>query len=234
MHALASHEQDAVAAATGDMAEPRGEVGLADADRPEDEDVVMRFEEAQAGELGEKLTIEADLGGVVPGLELERRVQTSPLRAQARREQIATLALLGEDQLEEVLVRHRALPRQPQALGQRLRHRPELQPPQGRAQLQRDELTHGRLLEPAGTRSPGVGSAAAGGGPPAGPWRQRILLDRLLEHPRHPRHVDDVDLERTAARLLHGWRRVATHQAEQAIDVAHASPRLRTASRRSA
>ena len=46
----------------------------------EDQDVVMAVEEAQAGELGEKLTIEAHLGGVVPGLELKRRIQASSLR----------------------------------------------------------------------------------------------------------------------------------------------------------
>ena len=50
---VASDQQYAVAAPTSDVAEATREVGLADADRPEDEDVVVVIEEAQRGELGQ-------------------------------------------------------------------------------------------------------------------------------------------------------------------------------------
>lgn len=52
------------------------------------------------------------------------------------------------------------------------------------------------------------------------------MLDRLLDHACHSRHIDDIGLQRTGARLLDRWSRVAPYQAQEAVDVAHTRPGL--------
>jgi len=54
------------------VAEGVREKGLADADRPDDRDVVMGLEEAEGGELVEDGAVEGDLRRGIPVLELGR------------------------------------------------------------------------------------------------------------------------------------------------------------------
>jgi len=51
------------------VAERAGQKGLADADGPEDDDLPVRLDEAQAGQLGEDALVEVDLGALVPAFE---------------------------------------------------------------------------------------------------------------------------------------------------------------------
>ena len=67
MQLVGALEVHADAPAAGDVAEGGGDERLADADRPEDEDVAGLVDEAQRDELGPHGPVVGDLGGVVPG-----------------------------------------------------------------------------------------------------------------------------------------------------------------------
>lgn len=79
-HGFGADEEDRVPSTAAKVAESRGEVGLADAHRGQDQHVVMSLEKPQAGKLAEQLAIERDLGGVIPGVELQSWIKTGSLR----------------------------------------------------------------------------------------------------------------------------------------------------------
>lgn len=51
------------------MSQARRQMGLADPDRSEDQDIVVGLQESGAGELGQQLAIQRDLGSVVPAFQ---------------------------------------------------------------------------------------------------------------------------------------------------------------------
>jgi hypothetical protein len=96
---------------------------------------VCVFQEAQRGQLGPQLPIEGDVGGVVPGLQHHGGVETRRTGAHRGGAAVTACHLVGEDELEEVLVGHVVLPCEGEALGQGLQDRAELQPAQHLTQL---------------------------------------------------------------------------------------------------
>ena len=79
------------ARAAGDVPERVREKGLADADGPEDHDVAVRLDEAQARQLLQHTPIEADLGGLVPALEHHVGVEASIVGAARGRRAVPAL-----------------------------------------------------------------------------------------------------------------------------------------------
>ena len=84
-HLVGTGEADVVAVTAGEVSERAGEERLADADGAEDDDVTMRFEEAQAHELREHALVEGDLRGLVPELQTHRRIEPPRRRGCRRR-----------------------------------------------------------------------------------------------------------------------------------------------------
>ena len=156
-HRVRAEGEDGVAAAAGDVAQGVGEEALADADGPDEGDVVMRLQEAEGDELGEEGTIEGDMGRGVPVLELGAGVEAGPLRPQGGGQAVPTRHLVGEDEQEEVLGRQRLLAHEGEALGERVEHAGEPEATQHGLQVGRDRV-RGHAGSPSSRR------AAAGSG----------------------------------------------------------------------
>jgi hypothetical protein len=76
-HSVRAKSEHGVAAATGEVAESMSKEGFSDADVTDDGDMVMGFDEAKRGELGEQSLVEVNLGGGVPVLESGVGLETS-------------------------------------------------------------------------------------------------------------------------------------------------------------
>jgi hypothetical protein len=87
-HVVGAEREHRVPSPAGDVAEGVGEERLADADGPDDGDVVARLDEAQRDELVEHGLVEGDFARVVPRFELHRRVEVSALRTQRAGESV--------------------------------------------------------------------------------------------------------------------------------------------------
>jgi hypothetical protein len=141
-HAVGAKGEHGITAATGEMSECVSEEGFADTDVADDGDVVMRFDEAERGELGEQSLVEVNLGGRVPVFETGFGLEASFLGAKSRGESIATLSLVGEDKEKEVLVRGFVLSSENKPLGQRIEHARELESPEHGAKIGFDGFGH--------------------------------------------------------------------------------------------
>jgi hypothetical protein len=139
-HHVGAEGEHGVAAPACDVAEGVRQVGFPYADGPDDGDVVMRLDEAQRGELVEERTVELDLRGRVPALELAVGLGVGALRAERGGLAIAARGLIAERQEREVLVRHLPLARQRETLEHGVEHAGELQAAQHRLQLGRDDV----------------------------------------------------------------------------------------------
>ena len=124
-----------VTAATGDVAESVRQKGLAHADRSHDQHVPPCLQKAQGGEFVQHRSIERDLGGVIPLLELGALFEARTLRAQGSRLAVSTRYLIAQDQEQEVLVRHFLLAGQGEPLGQGVENARELEPAEYGAQV---------------------------------------------------------------------------------------------------
>ena len=80
-HLVGTQREHRGAAAAGDVTEGVGEEGLADPDRADDRDMGVGVEEAERDQLVPERLVVADLGGGIPGFELEGRVEPGALSA---------------------------------------------------------------------------------------------------------------------------------------------------------
>jgi hypothetical protein len=126
-HAVGPEGEHGVAAATSEVPEGMSEEGFANADVTDDGDMVMGFDEAEGGELGEEGLVEVNLRGGVPVLEARVGLEPSLLGAQGGGEAIATLTFVGEDEKEEVLVRGFLLAREEEPFGKGIQHAREFE-----------------------------------------------------------------------------------------------------------
>ena len=203
-HVLGAHEKDAVAAAASDMSQARSEVSLADADRTEDQDVVVVSRKRSVASSASSWRSKRDLGACRPRPRGGARIQARLLRPQARRRAGCAARIPRRGPAPGSpgtgMARSRASRKRSgrvSVIGESLSRR-------SAARSSRRELTHDRLPGPAGTRSasrrkrscPRSGLSRSAG-VPAG-----ALLDGLLQHPSHARDVDDIGLERSGAGLL--------------------------------
>src|SRR5262245_42388259 len=92
--------------------------GLADADRSEDDDVAVRFDEAKAGELREQSLVERDFSGLVEVLEPHLRIEPGDGSAALSCSCVASVDLVGEQEEEQLLERHALLVGEREALRQ--------------------------------------------------------------------------------------------------------------------
>jgi hypothetical protein len=139
-HLVGADSEHGRAAAAGDVAECVGEEGFADAHRADDGDVGMGIEKAERGELVEERPIEGDLRGRVPVLQAHRRVETRFLHAEGDGEALPPGDFVAEDLEKQILMRHLLLARQREALGQRVEHARQLEPPQDGLQIRVDHI----------------------------------------------------------------------------------------------
>ena len=127
-------------AADRDVSQRRGQVGLPDADRPQDQGAVACFGEPQGGQVGEQLTVVGQVVQLVPGVEPHAGVEPGRPGAQRRRAGLAAGDLVGQDQLQERGVGHLLLPGQDQPFGQGLGHLAELELLEGADQVRTDRV----------------------------------------------------------------------------------------------
>ena len=106
--------------AAGNVSERVREKGLSDADGTDDGHVAVRLDEAHRDELVEQLLVVLDLRRRIPSFEVHAGSELRALRACRRGGAIATLTLVGEQEEEEVLMRHLLLAREGDALGERV------------------------------------------------------------------------------------------------------------------
>ena len=110
------------------VTESLGDEGLAHTDGAEHRDVLVRFEEAQAHELGEHALVEGDLRRLVPKLQPHCRVESSLVGADVGRRVVAPRDLVGEHEQQEIIERHVLLVGKHEPIGQGLDDTAELQP----------------------------------------------------------------------------------------------------------
>jgi len=140
------------------VTERGGQMGLSDPDGSQDEDAVAGLGEPQAGQVAEQHSVIGEVVGFVPGVQSHGRVQAGDPRAEHRRAGLAAGDLIGQDQLEERGVAHRALPSQDEPFGQGVLEAAELQRAKGPHQVDTD-----RVERPAG-RSAGRSGGRSGHG----------------------------------------------------------------------
>jgi hypothetical protein len=141
-HAVGASSEYGVTPTTGEMPECVSQEGLADADVADDSDMVMRFDEAERGELGEQSLVEVNLGGSVPVFEAGVLFEPSFLGAKSGGEAIAALRLVGEHEEQEVLVRGFVLTRKKEPFGQGIEHARKLQSPEHSSKIGFDGFGH--------------------------------------------------------------------------------------------
>ena len=91
-----------------------------------------------------ELAVEVDRGGVVPELQAHGRVEMGGAGAQIATDAVATSDLVGEHELQEVLVGQLLLAGELEPLGQSLQDGRELETAEHLAELGRDDLSHCR------------------------------------------------------------------------------------------
>jgi hypothetical protein len=126
-HAVGAKGEHGVASAASEVPESVSEEGFSDADMAHDGDVVMGFDESKGGELTEQGLVEVNLSGRVPVFESRVGLEPSLLGAQSGGETLATLALVGEHEKEEVLVRGFLLSCEDEPFRQGIEHARELE-----------------------------------------------------------------------------------------------------------
>src|SRR5262249_31326358 len=109
-------------------------------DRTHDQDVVVRFEEAQRGELTQECTVEADLGRLVPVLELGLGIEVRFVGTKSDGHAVPTLYLVLEHEEEQILMGHLLLASQSEAFGKRVQHPRELQASQHGFEVRGDRV----------------------------------------------------------------------------------------------
>src|SRR5215467_1314737 len=125
-------------AAAGDVTEAAGEHGLANPDRPQDEDAERLLQKAQGAELVPELAVEVDRGGVVPELQAHGGVEMSGAGAQIAAGAVAAGGLVGEHELQKVLVGQLLLAGELEPFGKGLQDGRELETAEHLAELSRD------------------------------------------------------------------------------------------------
>src|SRR5688572_13170391 len=108
-HGVRPNEADVVAMTARDVTECGSGEGFADADRPKNHDVPMRFEKAQAGELGKHAAVVGDLGGLVEELEGHALVEAGFGSAIVCGGGVTSADLVSNDQEQQVIERHALL-----------------------------------------------------------------------------------------------------------------------------
>jgi hypothetical protein len=173
-HLVGANGEDGLAAAAGGVTDGVSEEGLADADGADDGDVVVGLEEAQGKELAEELSVEGDLGGLVPALDLLCGIELSFLRAERGGLAVAAGGLVLEDEQQEILVRRLLLSCEGESLGEDVEDARELEALKDGAEVGRDRLgghacvspfecvVKGRANCSAGRRKRGSGRARCG------------------------------------------------------------------------
>jgi hypothetical protein len=102
---VGAEEEHLVADAAGGVAEGGGEEGLADADGPHEERVLLALDEAEREEVADALAVEADGRIPVEGLEGLLGLEAGAREAQREVALIAARNLVVERELEEVELR---------------------------------------------------------------------------------------------------------------------------------
>ena len=223
--------EDGVAAATGDVAQGVGEKALADADGPDEGDVVMRLQEAERDELVEERAIEGDVGRGVPVLELGARVEAGPLRPQGGGQAVPARHLVGEDEQEELLVGQRLLAHEGEALGERVEDAREPEAPQHGLQIGRDghrgscgiSFVRPRAQRGAAGRSGwrAADTGRAAGRAPGAAARAAAARARS----RARRWTLSISAaSAVCTRGVDAGVAIAAHQAEQGVGLAHPGP----------
>ncbi len=118
-HLVGPQEEDAMAPSAGRVPETAGEQGLADPDGAEEEDVFGPFQETEAEELADSISIEGDRSVPVEVLEGTDLPEARPLQPGGETALLATIDLILEDQLQEVLGTEIRLLRIGHAIGER-------------------------------------------------------------------------------------------------------------------
>jgi len=125
-----------------DVAECVCEEGLANADGANDRDVPVRLDEPHRDELVEQLLVVLHFRRRVPALELHVGLEERALGAGRRCGAVAALALVGEQEEQEVLVRHLLLACKHEALGERVEELAEAQSAHGGLEVGADRIGH--------------------------------------------------------------------------------------------
>ena len=123
-HVVSADREDAATAPTRDVSERMGEKGFADTDRTDDGDVRMGVEKTQHRELIQQRTIEGDLRGWIPRVQVHGGIQPRALDAEGDGKTVPTRRLVAEDEQQEILVRHFLLTGEQDALRQRIESPP--------------------------------------------------------------------------------------------------------------
>lgn len=124
---IGAQEQHGTSRATRRMAERAGEEGLADADRPEEDHVLVPLDEAEPEEVLHAVAIEGDGGIPVEAFERLLLLEAGPVQPQGEILVVAPIDLVLEHELEEVELRKLRLPGVGDAIGQRRQQPRELQ-----------------------------------------------------------------------------------------------------------
>ena len=127
-HVVGAQEEDVVAGPAGGVAEGRGEVGLSDPDRAEEDHVLAALDEAEAEELPHPLAVEADRRVPVEAFEGLLLLEAGAGEAEREILLVAARDLVVQGELQEVELSELRLPRIGDPLGERREQAPELEP----------------------------------------------------------------------------------------------------------
>ena len=111
-------EEDLLAGPAGDVTEGGGEEGLADADGPHEQDVLVAVQEAQAEEVPDAVAVEGDGGVPVEALESLLLSEAGLVDAQGEALAFPPVDLILEGKFQEVLMRELGLLRVGEPVGQ--------------------------------------------------------------------------------------------------------------------
>jgi hypothetical protein len=122
-------------------------------DWPHDEHVVGVGEKPQRGQLGPQLLVVADRGGVVPGVQLHLGIQVGGLGAAGGGLAVAAGDLVGQQHLQEVVMRQPVGPGQGEPFGEGIEQLAELEPAHQRFEVWGDFDRLDSRLRPGGPGS---------------------------------------------------------------------------------